>query len=95
MVWYNMATNLYAGYITESGVLKGTTKGNEVLTFIGPFERIQQKEAGPPFMVKTEGGRFIQILSLEESSFLLPRTRSWLRGLPVDSAPIGMRIVKS
>jgi hypothetical protein len=93
VVWVvtnTMATKIYAAYITESGVLKGTTKGNEVLTFMGPFERIKQKEAGPPFLVKNERGKFIELMDLEESSFLLPRTRNWFRGLPVDPLAQGL-----
>ena len=71
---------LYAAYITESGLLKGTDKANQILTFSGPFSRCES--SGPPFKIQSPKG-FIIILDLEESSFLLPRTKAWIRALPL------------
>lgn len=77
-----MATRIYAVYITESGVLKATDRFNTVLTLNGPFSRIAQKTAGLPVTLKTAEG-LVEVVDIEESSFLLPRTRAFLRALPV------------
>jgi hypothetical protein len=67
---------LTAAYITDSGVLLGTDTGRQnIVRFVGPFTRVSANT------VRNCSGLSIQLVDLEGSSFLLPRTREWLRKL--------------
>lgn len=76
---------LYEAYITETDVLKGTDGHSVVITVYGPFSRVAQKMPGPPFTISSSSG-LITIMGLEESNFLFPRTKAWLRGLPCNAS---------
>ena len=75
-----MTHKICDAWITETGVLKGCDNHNNIKIFSGPFTRIQQKDPGPPFQIQTSSGP-VTLVSLEESSFLLPRTKAWIRSL--------------
>lgn len=76
-------TSIQAAYITVTGLfLKGTDKSNQIYTFAGPFSRIAQTHPGPPFTLRCKD-KVVKLMDLEESAFLLQRTKDWIRSLPV------------
>jgi len=68
--------SLTAAYITDSGNLLGTDTGRQnIVRFEGPFTRVSADT------VRNSKGHTIKLCDLEGSSFLLPRTKEWLRKL--------------
>jgi hypothetical protein len=71
---------VFEAYITETGVLKGTDGHGLILTIQGPFKRREQKHGS--LEVQTSKG-ICQLMDLEASAFLFPRTKTWFRSLPL------------